>query len=87
MRVVVYDETGEMALDYDTRSDALSLCPGRLVFEPYCAAILRVGLLTDLPSARRAIRAIKCQKKLRQRADNRALMGELSFAGVAYRIS
>ena len=30
MRVVVYDETGEMALDYDTRSDTLSLCPGRL---------------------------------------------------------
>ena len=30
MRVVVYDETGERALDYDTRSDTLSLCPGRL---------------------------------------------------------
>jgi hypothetical protein len=30
MRVVVYDETGEMTLDYDTRSDALSLCPRRL---------------------------------------------------------
>ena len=30
MRVVVYDETGEMTLDYDTRSDTLSLCPGRL---------------------------------------------------------
>jgi hypothetical protein len=28
MRVVVYDETGEMTLDYDTRSDTLSLCPG-----------------------------------------------------------
>ena len=30
MRVVVYDEAGEIALDYDTRSDTLSLCPGRL---------------------------------------------------------
>jgi hypothetical protein len=28
MRVVVYDEAGEIALDYDTRSDTLSLCPG-----------------------------------------------------------
>ena len=30
MRVVVYDEAGEIALDYDTRRDTLSLCPGRL---------------------------------------------------------
>ena len=30
MRVVVYDVAGEIALDYDTRSDTLSLCPGRL---------------------------------------------------------
>ena len=30
MRVVVYDETGEMALDYDTRSDAFSLCTRQL---------------------------------------------------------
>jgi hypothetical protein len=30
MRIVVYDQVGEIALDYDTRSDTLSLCPGRL---------------------------------------------------------
>ena len=30
MRVVVYDEAGEIALDYNTRSDTLSLCAGRL---------------------------------------------------------
>jgi hypothetical protein len=30
MRVVVYDQAGEIALDYNTRSDTLSLCPGRL---------------------------------------------------------
>jgi hypothetical protein len=30
MRVVVYDEVGGLALDYDTRRDTLSLCPGRL---------------------------------------------------------
>ncbi len=30
MRVVVYDEAGARALDYDTHSDTLSLCPGRL---------------------------------------------------------
>ena len=30
MRVIVYDEVGGVALDYDTRSDSVSLCPGRL---------------------------------------------------------
>ncbi len=30
MRVVVYDEAGARALDYDTHRDTLSLCPGRL---------------------------------------------------------
>ena len=30
MRVVVYDEMEDVALDYDTRKDTLSLCPGRL---------------------------------------------------------
>jgi hypothetical protein len=30
MRVVVYDEVGGLALDYDTLRDTLSLCPGRL---------------------------------------------------------
>jgi len=30
MRVVVYDEMDDVALDYDTRKDTLSLCPGRL---------------------------------------------------------
>ena len=38
MRVVVYDEMGDVALDYDTLRDTLSLCPGRLekaqVIEP-----------------------------------------------------
>ncbi len=26
----MYDEAGDIALSYDTRSDTLSLCPGRL---------------------------------------------------------
>jgi hypothetical protein len=30
MRVVVYDDVGEIALDYDRRTDSVSLCPGRL---------------------------------------------------------
>jgi hypothetical protein len=30
MRVVVYDEMDDVALDYDTMKDTLSLCPGRL---------------------------------------------------------
>lgn len=30
MRVVMYDEADDVALDYDTRRDTLSLCPGRL---------------------------------------------------------
>jgi hypothetical protein len=29
MRVVVYDETGDIAFDYHTQRDTLSLCPGR----------------------------------------------------------
>ena len=28
MRVIVYDEVGGVALDYDTRSDSVSLCRG-----------------------------------------------------------
>ena len=30
MRVVVYDDVGEVALDYYTQTDTVSLCPGRL---------------------------------------------------------
>ena len=30
MRVVVYDEAGAAALDYYTKKDSVSLCPGRL---------------------------------------------------------
>jgi hypothetical protein len=30
MRVVVYDELGDAALDYNTHRDTISLCPGRL---------------------------------------------------------
>jgi hypothetical protein len=30
MRVVVYDDMGEIALDYRTKADTVSLCPGRL---------------------------------------------------------
>jgi hypothetical protein len=30
MRVVVYDAAGEVALDYYTQIDSVSLCPGRL---------------------------------------------------------
>ena len=30
MRVIVYDEVGAKALDYDIHRDTLSLCPGRL---------------------------------------------------------
>jgi hypothetical protein len=30
MRVVVYDEAGDVALDYRTQMDTVSLCPGRL---------------------------------------------------------
>jgi hypothetical protein len=30
MRVLVYDELGDVALDYDTRTDMVPLCPGRL---------------------------------------------------------
>ena len=30
MRVVVYDEAGDIALDYYTKKDSVSLCPGRL---------------------------------------------------------
>jgi hypothetical protein len=30
MRVVVYDEAGNVAFDYHTQKDTLSLCPGRL---------------------------------------------------------
>ena len=30
MRVVVYDEAGAAALDYYTKKDSASLCPGRL---------------------------------------------------------
>jgi hypothetical protein len=30
MRVVVYDQLGEVALDYRTQINAVSLCPGRL---------------------------------------------------------
>jgi hypothetical protein len=30
MRVVVYDDVGEVALDYYTQPDTVSLCPGRL---------------------------------------------------------
>jgi hypothetical protein len=39
MRVVVYDEAGEIALDYDTRSDTVSLCPGRLEKAPVIEAL------------------------------------------------
>ena len=30
MRVVVYDEMGDIALDYHTHRDIAALCPGRL---------------------------------------------------------
>ena len=30
MRVVVYDEMGDIALDYHTHRDTAALCPGRL---------------------------------------------------------
>ena len=30
MRVVVYDEAGDIALDYYTKKDSVSPCPGRL---------------------------------------------------------
>jgi hypothetical protein len=30
MRVVVYDEAGDVALDYHTQTDSVSLCPARL---------------------------------------------------------
>jgi hypothetical protein len=30
MRVVVYDEMGDIALDYHTKRNSVSLCPGRL---------------------------------------------------------
>jgi hypothetical protein len=30
MRVLVYDEAGDVALDYQTQTDSVSLCPGRL---------------------------------------------------------
>jgi hypothetical protein len=30
MRVLVYDEVGDVALDYQTQTDSVSLCPGRL---------------------------------------------------------
>ena len=30
MRVVVYDEAGDVAFDYHTQKDTVSLCPGRL---------------------------------------------------------
>ena len=47
MRVVVYDEVGGVALDYDTLSDTLSLCPGRLekaqVIEALQSGVLRHG--------------------------------------------
>ena len=30
MRVVVYDEAGDVAFDYHTQKDTVALCPGRL---------------------------------------------------------
>ncbi len=30
MRVIVYDEAGDVAFDYYTQRDTISLCPGRL---------------------------------------------------------
>jgi hypothetical protein len=30
MRVIVYDEAGDIAFDYYTQRDTVSLCPGRL---------------------------------------------------------
>jgi hypothetical protein len=30
LRIVVYDEAGDIALDHDTQKDTVSLCPGRL---------------------------------------------------------
>jgi hypothetical protein len=30
MRIVVYDETGQVALDHYTQKDTVSLCPGRM---------------------------------------------------------
>ena len=30
MRVIVYDEAGDVAFDYHTQKDTVSLCPGRL---------------------------------------------------------
>jgi hypothetical protein len=30
MRVVVYDDAGDIAFSYDLRRDTFSLCPGRL---------------------------------------------------------
>jgi hypothetical protein len=30
MRIVVYDQLGDVALDYDTQRNTVSLCPGRL---------------------------------------------------------
>jgi hypothetical protein len=30
MRAVVYDDAGDVALDYHTQKDTVSLCPGRL---------------------------------------------------------
>jgi hypothetical protein len=30
MRVIVYDEAGDIAFSYNTRGNTLSLCPGRL---------------------------------------------------------
>ena len=30
MRVIVYDDAGDVAFDYYTQGDTISLCPGRL---------------------------------------------------------
>ena len=30
MRVIVYDEAGDIAFSYDTRGNTLSVCPGQL---------------------------------------------------------
>ena len=45
MRVLVYDELGDVALDYDTRTDMVPLCPGRLEKAQVVEALQEGGVL------------------------------------------
>ena len=69
MRVVVYDAVGEIALDYYTQVDSVSLCPGRLekaqVIEALQEAVFHHGRTTT--RARRPYLSTACIRGGRRR--------------------